>query len=127
MTTTKTPRSRERGPDRQPRKPRSAAGVANGPAYQRARAAREREEARFRKIRADRAALELAQLRGELISVEEVTQRSIRRIIVLRNALLQLPRQICPKLEGLEVRAMMGVMQERIEALLHEFADQDPC
>jgi phage terminase Nu1 subunit (DNA packaging protein) len=86
----------------------------------------ESSKQRLERAKAEMAEIELAQRRGELISRAEVDNHNLQRIVSLRNALLALPRQLAPKLEGLDVRAMMGVIQSRVEQLLDDFADQDP-
>lgn len=87
------------------------------PDYNESRARREAAEA-------EKAELELAQLRGQLVSVDEVRASLQRRIAGVREALLQLPARVVPLLvANPDAASMDRLLREELTAAMQQIAD----
>lgn len=79
-------------------------------------------ETQLKKVQAKLKALELAKAMGKLLPAEEVESREITRILVVKRALLAVPRTLAPQLVGLESREIEAVLMEKMRAVCTKFA-----
>ena len=87
------------------------------PDYNESRARREAAEA-------EKAELDLAKLRGELVSVDEVRASLQRRIAGVREALLQLPARVVPLLvANPDAASMDRLLRDEITAAMQQIVD----
>lgn len=84
---------------------------------------RERQDARYRKLRADRAELELAVDRGRFHSIDDCRQLSLRKIAVVKRRLLSIDRELAPHLVGLDARQIAVMIRRRMQEIIQGFAD----
>ena len=84
----------------------------------------EDEKARLVKAQADKAELEAARLREELIEVEQVEATWIRLVMHLRQALLALPRRLAPQvITAQNIQEAEHMLETVIHEALTELAD----
>lgn len=79
-------------------------------------------QARERIAKAEMREIELRQLRGEVIPIEEVKKRDVARIAIVKRGLLAFADSLPQHLEGLSVREMKAVIQHRVRSLLERFS-----
>lgn len=84
-----------------------------------------KEEARYRKFKADLIELEYKEKCGKLIAVDEVERGRVERILVIKTALLALPTRVVPKLYGRDMPDMEAILSEHIEEIIAEFSKDD--
>lgn len=122
-----------KGRDLQPRKRRNPPDVAGRPPpdpgagadpdYSQSRTIREREDARFRKIKADQAQLDLDLAKGKVHSLEQCEELQVRKIAVVKRKLLGLGRELAPHLAGLDPRQIQAAIDKRTAEIVQSFAD----
>ncbi|MCR4321298.1 MAG: terminase small subunit [Candidatus Brocadiaceae bacterium] len=76
-----------------------------------------------RKATAELKQVELAKLRGELVSIDEVTQGRVRRVLSLKNSFLGLGRSLAPILAGLSPVEIQAQIDDRVTYILNAYAD----
>ena len=81
-----------------------------------------REQARFRKLKADLAELELKLKNGEAVLTEQVTAEANRALMSLRDTLLDAGRRIPEQIQGLDVRASASCMDGEFRRILEDFS-----
>lgn len=117
------------GRDIQPRKRRPppdlgapSAGTAD-PDYSQSRTIREREDARYRKIKADQAQLDLDAQRGRVHDIEACKRERLAKFGIVRRRVMALHKDLPPQLIGLEARQMSVIIEKRCRQLLQALAD----
>jgi hypothetical protein len=68
------------------------------------------------------AELEYKKKLGELLSREEVERVEIRKILVVKNSLLGIPKIMAPQLVGLDAKDIYQRLRERVEQIIDDFA-----
>lgn len=81
-------------------------------------------QAHERKQKALKAEIELKKIKGELIARVDVEQGLIDASMVIKKALMSLPREIGPKLLGLNPKQIEVKLMERIKQIIQSFADE---
>ena len=81
---------------------------------------------RWRQARAATEELRLKNLKGELISIEEVEEARVQRVLILKRYLLALPRRLGPALEGMTAKEAEALLNEHLRDLIAQFAGQGP-
>lgn len=81
-------------------------------------------QAHERKHKALKAELELKRIKAELISRSEVERGLIDICVVMKRSLINLPREIVPKLLGLNPKQMELKLMERVKEIIQSFADE---
>ena len=75
-------------------------------------------------LKAQAAAMELAERRGELIERRLVEQQAAYLLVCLRQAVLRLPAECAPRLAGLtDAHEIRQVLEGAVRALLAELVD----
>lgn len=83
---------------------------------------KEKWDTKFRQMRALLAEMEYKKRLGELITREEVEQGRVRRILIVKGALLALPKRLAPQVVNLDVRRAEEIIKIRIEEIINDFA-----
>lgn len=83
---------------------------------------KEKWDTKFRQMRALLAEMEYKKRLGELITREEVEEGRVRRILIVKEALLALPRRLAPQVIGLEIRRVEEIIRIRIHEIINDFA-----
>ena len=91
--------------------------------YAESRTVREREDARYRKIKADQAQIDLDLARGRVHSLEDCELNRVQQIAVVKRRLLALGREMAPHLAGLEPREIASRLTKRLEEIVDGFAN----
>lgn len=89
--------------------------------------ARDAAEIRFRESRADLAELELKEKRGELVRKADTEREMVKKISVLKMALLNLPNELAPQLAKMDARKIQLTLVDRIRTLINNFAGKEVC
>jgi len=76
----------------------------------------------FRKMKALIARMEYKEKKGSLVSLREVEDGQVQRILVVKTAFLALPQRIAPHLVGKDTPEICEILTERIEEIIREFA-----
>ena len=79
-------------------------------------------ELQVKKATAQLKQTELARLKGQLISADEVEQGRVQRVISLKNSFLGLGRSLAALLEGLEPTEIQAHIDDRVTYILNEYA-----
>ena len=79
-------------------------------------------EYEFRKYKAKLAEMEYKEKKGQLMPVRDVEIDNVRKIIVIKQKFLALPKVIAPQVAGLRVRKIEEVLRLRIEEIINDFA-----
>lgn len=82
---------------------------------------KEKHEAIFRKYKAKLAEIDYKAAIGDLISKVEVEREMVSKILVVKSALLGIPRRLAPQLVGLEARQIEVILKERMEEIVENF------
>lgn len=77
-----------------------------------------------RKQKALKAELEFKKLKGELIPREQVERGLIEASTVIKRSLINMPREIVPKLLGLNPKQIEMKLMERVKEIIQSFADE---
>lgn len=80
------------------------------------------ERTKLTKIQAEIKDLELRQLKGELISHEEVISEFTGRVVELRSALVGYPKKLAPVLYGQDEITIHRILDEEFTDLLMRFS-----
>lgn len=117
-------------PDLKPRKRRKPPGISEETGisgadldYDQARKKREVYEAEFRRLRAERAAADLAVLKSKYHDVEECRVFHAQQFQTVRKRFQSLHRELPPQLYGLEPRQMAPIIEKRVREILQALAD----
>lgn len=81
-----------------------------------------RAQALEREAKAELAALKVKVEHGEFLPKEDVRNRDVARIAMVRRGLLALVKQLPPRLVGMNVGEMEIVLKEQIRGLLTRFS-----
>lgn len=74
-------------------------------------------------IRAKLYELEYKVKTGELIDADDEQQRRLYQVVVVRQALLAMPRRIGPQLVGKSARKIIKLLREEVEFIINTFAN----
>ena len=113
------PRKRRNPPGLSP----PGAGSSSRDDYAESRTIREREDARYRKIKADQAQIALDVSLGKFHSVDECRRFHSQQYQIVRKRLMSLHRDLPPQLAGLEPRQMSTLIDKRVREILQALAD----
>jgi len=83
---------------------------------------KEKWDTKFRQMKALLAEMEYKKRLGELVTLGEVEEGRVQRILAVKKALLSLPRRVAPQVAGLDVRAAQGVLEKRIHEIIDNFS-----
>ena len=83
---------------------------------------KEKWDTKFRQMKALLAEMEYKQRLGELVTLEEVEEGRVQRILAVKKALLSLPRRVAPQVVGLDIRSTQSVLEKRINEIIDNFA-----
>lgn len=83
---------------------------------------KEKWDTKFRQMKALLAEMEYKKRLGELVTLEEVEEGRVQRILAVKKALLSLPRRVAPQVVGLDVRTAQTVLEKRINEIIDNFA-----
>lgn len=83
---------------------------------------KEKWDTKFRQMKALLAEMEYKKRLGELVTLEEVEEGRVQRILAVKKALLSLPRRVAPQVAGLDVRSAQSVLEKRIHEIIDNFA-----
>ena len=79
------------------------------------------------RIKSEKAALELAQMRGELHASEDVETVMSDMLTAFRQKILALPTKLAPQLAGIEdINVIKGRLASALHEALAELSDYDP-
>jgi phage terminase Nu1 subunit (DNA packaging protein) len=79
------------------------------------------------RIKSEKAALELARMRGELHRSEDVEAVMSDMLAAFRQKILSIPTRLAPQVAGIEsVNVMKGHLTRAVHEALKELADYDP-
>jgi phage terminase Nu1 subunit (DNA packaging protein) len=79
------------------------------------------------RIKAEKAALELAQMRGELHASEDVETVMSDMLTAFRQKILAIPTKLAPQLAGIEdINVIKGRLASALHEALAELSDYDP-
>ena len=90
-----------------------------------AKKAYENWDAKYREYKARLEEIKLKTAIGELVSRREVEAGLVQISIVIKRALLSLPRAVSPRLVGLETREIESIIRERVEEIINLFAKDE--
>ena len=79
-------------------------------------------ETEYRKFKSKLAEMEYKEKSGQLVPARDVERDSVRKIVVIKQKFLALPRVIAPQLMGISVRKIEEVLRLRIEEIIDDFA-----
>lgn len=74
------------------------------------------------KWKAKQAEVRYQKMIGELVSAEEVKEERIKRILVWKRQMMQLPHVLAPKVEGMTAREAQVVINDHINTILDRFS-----
>ncbi|WP_035484883.1 hypothetical protein [Geminicoccus roseus] len=83
------------------------------------------ERTRLTKAQADKAELELALRRGELLPAEDVVAGWEAAIVRFRSLMMAMPTSLADELSGLNVEATRIILSDRIREALEELANTE--
>lgn len=86
---------------------------------------KEEWDAKYRKYKAQLAEVELKKAYGQVVSRKEVEKGQVARILVVKRALLSLPKVIAPVIGGMEPREIQVYLTAKIKEIIDEFAKKD--
>ena len=84
---------------------------------------KEKWDTKFRQMKALLAEMEYKKRLGELMTREEVEEGRVRRILVVKRALLSLPNRLAPQVVNLDVRKAGEIIRIRVEEIINNFAE----
>jgi hypothetical protein len=76
------------------------------------------EQTRLQRVTADLKEIELAEIQGELIPLENYTKFVGQRFLQVRQNALSLPAQIAPQLEGQGVAVISATLRKKVDEIL---------
>ena len=79
---------------------------------------------RFRKAKAQKAELDYQQAIGRLVSIDEIEAGRIERILIVKKALLSLPKDVAPQITGMDPREVQSFLDKRIREVIAKFSGQ---
>jgi len=77
---------------------------------------------RYRKAKAQREEIKLKQEEGALISVSDVVDLEVNRIMAVKGALLRMVHELPPRMAGKNPRSMQKILFDKVEDILNEFS-----
>lgn len=81
----------------------------------------EQADVRYRKAKAELAEMQLYEKRGELIPRDVVERELVQISLAAKRALLALPRNLAPQLDGLDIRERESLLRLRIAEIASQF------
>lgn len=85
------------------------------------------EKTEHERIKKEKAALELAQMRGELHAAEDVEAVMSDMLAAFRQKILSIPTRLAPQITGIEeINVIKGHLTRAMNDALSELSDYDP-
>ena len=84
---------------------------------------KEKWDTKFRQMKALLAEMEYKKRLGELMTREEVEEGRVRRILVVKRALLSLPNYLAPQVVNLDIHKAKEIIRIRIVSIINDFEE----
>jgi len=81
--------------------------------------------AKYRKYKAQLAEIELKKAYGQVVSRKEVEKGQVARILVVKRALLSLPKVVAPVISGMEPREIQVYLTAKIKEIIEQFSKEN--